>query len=256
MKNCRSLYWLLLIPMFSGIILSCSGKRYVIQEIQSSRILMDSTWDARVNPETRKLVDSYKHQLDYQMDRVVGESAQNMSSSTPQSLLTNLTSDVMKQYGAKYTGKPVDFAVCNVHGHRSALAKGPISVRNLYEVYSFDNLLVVLELDGNSVANLFRYYASNGGEGVSSDVQLTIKDKKIVSLTIGGQPVEPQRNYRIATLDYLADGNSGMKALTKAVSVFNTQVTLRDVMIDYIQKCTDAGKKVDSKLDDRIIIVK
>ncbi len=247
---------ILFVLIFSGMLLSCSKKQYVVTDVQGSRILMDSTWESKMSPETRNLVEKYKKQLDDQMNEVIGEAAATMKSATPQSLLTNLTSDAMKQYGEKYSKQAVDFAVCNVHGHRAMLAQGPITVGNLFEVYSFDNLLVILDLEGKFVKELFNYYASNEGEGVSSDVQLKINNKKVESLTIGGKPVKDDQIYRIATLDYLADGNSGMSALTKATKTFDTGVTLRDVMIDYVRKCTAEGKKIDSKLDNRIIIEK
>ncbi|MDR1368754.1 MAG: 5'-nucleotidase C-terminal domain-containing protein [Dysgonamonadaceae bacterium] len=250
----RLIQSILPVLFFAGIQLSCTPKQYVVTNIQGTRILMDSAWEAKISPETKNLVEKYKSQLDDQMNEVIGEATETMRSATPQSLLTNLTSDVMKQSGEKYSGQPVDFAVCNVHGHRAILAQGSITVGNLFEIYSFDNLLVVLDLEGKYVKQLFKYYASNKGEGVSSDVQLKIKDKKIESLSIGGKPVNDNQTYRIATLDYLADGNSGMSALTKATKILDTGITLRDVMIDYVRKCTAEGKKINSKLDNRIII--
>ncbi len=247
---------LLLVLLFSGILLSCSKKQYVVTNVQGSRILMDSTWEAKISPETRSLTEKYKKQLDVQMNEVIGEASVTMKSATPQSLLTNLTSDVMKQYGEKYSKQPVDFAVCNVHGHRAILSQGPITVGNLFEIYSFDNLLVIVNLEGKFVKELFNYYASNEGEGVSSDVQLKINNKKVESLTIGGKPVKDDQIYRIATLDYLAEGNSGMSALAKSTKKFDTGITLRDVMIEYVRKCTAENKKIDSKLDNRITIEK
>jgi 2',3'-cyclic-nucleotide 2'-phosphodiesterase (5'-nucleotidase family) len=246
----------LLILFFVGILASCSKKQYEVTNIQGTRVLIDNSWETKISPETRNLVEKYKKQLDAQMNERIGEATEIMKSGTPQSLLTNLTSDVMKQYGEKYSKQPVDFAVCNVHGHRAALAQGPITIGNMFEVYSFDNLLVVLDLEGKFVKKLFEYYASNGGEGVSSDVQLKIVDKKMKSLLIGGKPVKDDHIYKVATLDYLADGNSGMSALTKATKTLDTGVTLRDVMIDYVRKSTSEGKKIDSKLDNRIIIEK
>ncbi len=252
----KSFASILFIVFLAGISVSCSKKQYMVTNIQGSRILMDSTWEAKISPETRSLVERYKKQMDSQMNEVIGEAAESMKSAAPQSLLTNLTSDAMKLYGEKYSKQHVDFAVCNVHGHRAALAQGPITVGNLFEIYSFDNLLVILDLEGKFVKKLFEYYASNEGEGVSSDVQLKINNKKVESLTIGGKPVKDDQIYKVATLDYLADGNSGMSALTKATKNFDTGVTLRDVMIDYVRKCTANGKKISSKLDSRIIIEK
>ena len=252
---------LLFVLFLSGILLSCSEKQYIttesgytIADIKGTRVLMDSTWEAKVSPEIRIMVDKYKKQLDDQMNEVIGEATKTMAAGYPQSLLTNLTSDVMKLAGEKHSQQAVDFAVCNVGGHRAILAEGPISVGNLFEVYSFDNLLVVLELEGKFVKNLFEYYASSSGDGVSSDVQLKVNNKKIKSLLIGGKPIEDDRIYKIATVDYLADGNSGMTALTKATKTLNTGITLRDIMIEYVRKCTAEGKKIDSKLDSRIII--
>ena len=245
---------ILFVLLLSGILFSCSKKQYTTVDINGSRILMDSTWEAKVSPETRNLVDFYKKQLDDQMNEVIGEAAETMRAAIPQSLLTNLTSDIMKQAGEEYFKQPVDFAVCNVGGHRSALAQGPISVGDLFEVYSFDNLLVVLELEGRFVKKLFEYFASNGGEGVSSDVQLKVKNKKIESLSIGGKPIQDNQIYKIATLDYLADGNSRMTALTEATNTFNTGIPIREIIIEYVRKCTAEGKKIESKLDNRIII--
>ena len=253
---------ILFVLLLSGILLSCSknqyttteGSRYTITDIKGTRILMDSSWEAKVNPETRSMVDKYKKQLDDQMNEVIGEATETMRAATPQSLLTNLTADVMKQAGEKYTNQPIDFAVCNIGGHRAILAEGPITVGNMFEIYSFDNLLVILELEGRFVKKLFEYYASNGGEGVSADVQLKINNKKIEYLFIGKQPVEDNKIYRIAALDYLADGNSGMTALTKAAKTIDTGIALRDIMIEYVRKCTAEGKKIGSKLDNRIVI--
>lgn len=53
------------------------------------------------------------------------------------------------------------------------------------------------------------------GEGVSG-VRLDItKDGELLNGTIGGKPVDDNKLYTIATIDYLADGNDGMNPLVK-----------------------------------------
>jgi 2',3'-cyclic-nucleotide 2'-phosphodiesterase (5'-nucleotidase family) len=235
---------------------ACTSKHYVVSTVEGSWALMDSSWDRRVDPAFSQLILSYKQQLEAEMNQVIGEAAQPMQNGFPQSLLTNLTSDALKQFGETTTGQPFDFAVTNVHGHRSSLNRGPITIGNMFEIYSFDNLVVMLELDGKAVRELFEYYAWRGGEGLSTGVELVIHDGKIASLEVGGKPVDEQRIYKVVTLDYLAEGNDGMTAFQQAKSLQNTGITLRDVMIDYVKQCTAAGKKVDSVLDNRIIIEK
>ncbi len=258
-----STFKIFFISVFSVLLIGCSqqyytqgNKRYEVAGVEATRILMDSTWNKEIDPAIQQLIDGYKHQMEAQMDREIGEAAQTMKSGYPQSLLTNLTADAIKQFGEQYTNTPVDFAVMNVGGLRSVLNKGPITIGNMFEIYSFDNMVVILDMDGKAVNELFEFYAANGGEGLSSGVQLVVKSRKVVSLKIGGNPVEENRMYRVATIDYLAEGNGGMTALTKAKNTIVTGITLRDAMIEFVQKCTAAGQIVDSHLDNRIMIEK
>ena len=65
---------------------------------------------------------------------------------------------------------------------------------------------------------------------------------------------EIDKIYNVVTIDYLADGNDNMKAFQDAVSINNTGITLRDVMIDYVREQTAEGKQISSQLDGRITI--
>ena len=94
-----------------------------------------------------------------------------------------------------------------------------------------------------------------GGSGISSNVKLVISDRKTQSVTIDGKPIDNDKIYSIATLDYLADGNNGMDAFLNASEISDTGITLRDIMIDYVKEKTSEGKKLSSKNDGRITIV-
>jgi 2',3'-cyclic-nucleotide 2'-phosphodiesterase (5'-nucleotidase family) len=201
------------------------------------------------------LVNSYKGDLDKEMNVVIGESAEYMTYKRPESLLTNLTSDVMKKYGDEFLENGADIALMNVHGHRASLPKGALTIGNLYEIYSFDNAITFLELKGSDLRRVFDAYARIGGAGISGNVRLVIKDKKVVDLMIDGRPLDESDTYIIVTLDYLADGNDNMQALKDAVKRLNTGVTLRDIMIDYIKEQTLQGNQITSKLDGRITII-
>lgn len=230
---------------------SCQEKHYAVSSIEASRIEMDSTWDAKADPQMVELVNSYSEELHKEMNVEIGTAAQTLVKGFPQSLLTNFTTDAMKEYGTELWGQ-VDFAVVNNGGLRSTLNKGTITVGDLFEIYSFDNRLVLLELKGKTVNDFFGYIAVNGGEGLSSGIELVVRDRKIESLKIGGQPVDEERIYRVATLDFLAEGNSGMGAFTHAVNYIDSNVTLRDAMIEQVKKTTAANKEVDASLDNRI----
>lgn len=236
-------------------LLSCKSQ-YRITQMSGTIVEMNSTFDAAVNQPMRTLVQSYKTQLDKEMNEVIGTSAIYMDYARPESLLTNLTSDVMKAYGDEHLPGGADVAIMNVHGHRATMPKGQITVGNLYEIYSFDNTITFLELKGSDLIKIFQSYAAKGGAGVSENVRLIIDNKKIGQLSLNGGNINPDKIYKIVTLDYLADGNDGMSAFKNALKKTDTGITLRDVMIDYVKEQTRQGSEISSKLDQRISILK
>lgn len=245
-------YW---IAISATLLISCKSQRYQITNMQGTIIEMNDDFDKNPDKKLGELVLSYKTILDREMNEVVGNSTELMDYGIPESLLTNFTSDVMKQYGDENLPNGADIAVMNVHGHRATLPKGEVTLGNLYEIYSFDNTITYLELRGSDVERMFDSYARMGGAGISSNVKLEIKERKVHQVTIDGEKIDKDKIYNIVTLDYLADGNNGMEAFLDALSVNNTGITLRDIMIEYVKKQNEAGIQLTSKLDGRITVI-
>lgn len=233
---------------------SCKPQ-YRIVDMQGEIVEIDSTFDSKPNPEIQKLVLSYKTQLDSEMNIPIGTSVSLMDYRRPESLLTNLTSDVMKEYGDEHLPNGADIGVMNVHGHRATMPKGTITIGNLFEIYSFDNTITFLELKGGDLKKMFDAYARIGGAGISSNVKLVVKDRQVKSVTVDHKPIDNDKIYKIVTLDYLAEGNDNMNAFLNAISINNTGVTLRDIMIDWVKEQTRMGNEIESAIDGRIIII-
>jgi len=235
------------------LFLSCN-QQYKITEMSATIVEMNAELDTYPHPQMEALVQSYKTELDKEMNVVIGTSAQFMDYKRPESLLTNLTSDVMKSYGDEHLPGGADIGVMNVHGHRAILPEGAVTIGNLYEIYSFDNTITFLELKGSDLKKIFDAYARIGGAGISSNVKLVIDNRKVKSVTIDGKTIDKDKIYHIVTLDYLAEGNDNMSAFRDAVSSVNTGITLRDVMIDWVKEQTRRGEEIQSVLDGRIMI--
>ncbi|MDR1090210.1 MAG: 5'-nucleotidase C-terminal domain-containing protein [Prevotella sp.] len=244
---------ILLVSLLITLFLSCSTQQYVATSMKGEYIPVTGT----NNPDKRMAdtVAYYKHRMQEVMGQVIGSSAQYMVVGKPESLLTNFTSDVMLGLDTEYTGgQPVDLTMMNVHGHRSPVPEGDITVGDVFSTYSFENELVVVRIKGSNLKEVFDGYAGIGGAGISGNVKLVIKDKQLQDAKINGLPVDRNKTYTVVTLDYLAEGNDGMKALKKAESVTSTGLTLRDFMMDYIKAKAKNGEKIASKVDGRIII--
>lgn len=232
---------------------SCQNKP-VVKEITCEQIVVDAAFDSLANPELQAFINSYKVQIDSVMNQQIGTASQTLAAGKPQSLLANFTADILMQAGREFTGKPVQFAVMNNGGLRAPINAGVVTVGDIFKVFPFENELVVLELKGTEVNELFKRLAAIGGEGLGG-CELVTKDNKVQSLLIGGKPVVADSSYWMATIDYLADGNSGMSVLEQAQERINTGVRLRDVMIQYVQQLTAQGKEVNAVIDNRINVL-
>lgn len=253
-KSDRMKFSTIWIVLLAVSLLSCKSQ-YQIACIEGTIIEIDSTFDSHFHLKMHNLVHSYKEELDTEMDEVIGYSVERMDYRRPESLLTNLTSDVMKVYGDEHLPQGVDVSVMNVNGHRASMSKGSVTVGNLYEIYSFDNTITFLELKGNDLKKIFDAYARIGGAGISSNVKLVIDNRKVKSVTIDDKPIDNDRIYQIVTLDYLAEGNDNMSAFVNAISITDSGVTLRDVMIDWVRDQTRQGNEIKSILDGRIEVL-
>lgn len=237
--------------------LAACSSHYEVTGVSRSRIVIDSAFDGTVDTETAQFMAPYKQKVDSVMSPIVGRVATDMAAERPESNLSNLLCDILVWAGAKY-GETIDFAVYNMGGIRAALVKGDVSYGDLLDVAPFENDLTFLTLKGCDVEELFREMAAVGGEGVSGGVCMVAdKSGKLLSATVGGQPIDPAREYRIATLDYVAQGNDGMSAFKKKTNVSTPQAKgkhILDEIVSYFSELMDKGLAVESKKDGRITI--
>ena len=165
-----------------------------------------------------------------------------MAARRPESDLSNLLADILVWGGEAFQEKP-DFGVYNMGGIRAAFAKGKVTYGDVLNVAPFENHICFLTLTGEKTLQLFREMASVGGEGVSRGVKLVIsKDRKLISATIGGKDIDLTKNYRIVTLDYLA----------QVVSPQGKNYSTRQIIVNYFKSKAAKGESVNAQMEGRI----
>ena len=87
-------------------------------------------------------------------------------------------------------------------------------------------------------------------------VKMVIEDGKLVSLTVGGEPLDDNKVYVVATNSFLLNGGDGLFLSKDAVSQVIYDDLMFDAMLDSIKKMTKESKPFEYKSDGRIIIVK
>ena len=144
----------------------------------------------------------------------------------------------------------------NMGGLRNILPQGNITVDAVFEILPFENSLCVLTMKGTEIKRLMEVIASLHGEGLSGAHLEITKDGKLLKATVQEKEIEDNKDYTVATIDYLADGNDG---LTPFINADKREcpdgLTLRGLFLDYVRQQTAAGKKITSKLDGRITVV-
>ena len=145
------------------LLLSSCSSGYKITGFERSRILIDSTYDATADKAAADFMKPYKSHVDSIMSPVVGVSAEYMSAERPESKLSNLLADILVWSGKDY-GEHPDFAVYNIGGIRSAIAKGKVTYGEVLDVAPFENKICFVTLTGAKVTELFEEMAMAGGE--------------------------------------------------------------------------------------------
>lgn len=240
----------------SVLLLSAScASHYEVTGVQRSRILIDQRYDAVGDAEATAFLAPYKQKVDSLMSPVVGQSAHYMKAERPESDLSNLLADILVWGGKFYDEKP-DFAVYNMGGIRAALPAGKVTYGDILDIAPFENKICFLTLTGEKVEELFRQMASVGGEGVSKEVYLQISKKgRLISATLRGKAIKPDALYRVATIDYLAQGNDKMEAFKDKQNVkapTDANSNARDIIVNYFKEMAAQGKVVDGKVSARI----
>ena len=252
MKKTTAIY--LLMPM---LLLSSCKQHYEVASMQRSRILVDARYDAQPDQKAADFLKPYKHQVDSIMGPVVGRSARYMTAQRPEGDLSNLLSDILVWAAKDYDEKP-DFGVYNMGGVRADLPKGDVTYGDVLDIAPFENKIAFGTLTGAEVLELFGQMASVGGEGVSSSVRMVItKDGRLEHATINGEPIDPARNYRLTTIDYLLGGTDKLEALRKCRDVNapkDASNNSRFVIMNYFRYMQKQGKEVDAQIEGRVVV--
>lgn len=245
----------MIVPAVLGV--SSCRQHYELTDISRTRILVDSCYDVSPDKEAQVFLTPYQHKVDSIMSPVVGETAEYLSSHKPESPLSNLLADILRWGGNSYK-ENVDFALYNVGGIRAAFAKGKVTYGDIVDVAPFENKICFLSLTGANVRELFSEVAKLGGEGLSHGVNLVItKEGRLLEAKINGKDIDDNATYRVATLDYLAQGNDGLDAFKRGTAVFSPKGTdnnVRYIIMNYFREQMARGVAVDSKVEGRIII--
>jgi hypothetical protein len=98
---------------------------------------------------------------------------------------------------------------------------------------------------------LAQQLAGRGGEpiaGFSFRIEESGGGRRAVDILVGGEPLVPDRLYRLATSDFLASAGDDLSALLAARSREDLPVLIRDAFVRYVR----TRGSIEPRLEGRI----
>ncbi len=182
---------------------------------------------------------------------VVGIATRDMVASAPESELSNWWVDNAMADVARLTKKKVDVGILNFGGIRTSLAQGEILLDDFVSMFPFKNDLVYVALKGSDLQEVFNTIAASR-PFVLGGVKMVVKQHRIDTLLVGGKPLDPNKVYGIATVDFLLDGGDGLTVGKNARELKDTDVRVIDAVLTNVYKLQAAGKPVEYFTDGRL----
>ncbi len=186
---------------------------------------------------------------------VIGHSTRTMVRTYPECEIYDWYIDELMRATADSTGKRVDIGFANRGGVRIDMPAGEILYDDIMSMFPFRNNLCYVALRGRDVKVILDQMASTTFQIVGG-IKIVAKNGKIVSATINGAPIDDDKIYGVATLNFMLDGGDGYKVAKNAEEVIMCNGYLYDTMLAYVQSLTAAGKPIEYQNQNWITILK
>jgi 5'-nucleotidase / UDP-sugar diphosphatase len=245
--------------------------RFLVQAdlwIGSDGRLRERSWtfhevSARIPPDPRveTVVRAWGERVGRELDTVVGQTAVPLEGRrgrlrSEETNLGDFVTDAMR------ASLRTDVALINGGGLRSdrVIPPGPLTRRDLAAMSPFGNVVMTLELTGTTLREVLeqalpqREHEAGGFLQVSG---LTVTydpakpaGQRVVAMTVGGAPLDPDRRYTAAVIDYIAAGKDGLTAL-RAGRVL-VDATSAPLLADILLRAITTQSRIAPGVDGRI----
>ncbi|MDQ7786596.1 MAG: 5'-nucleotidase C-terminal domain-containing protein [Thermodesulfovibrionales bacterium] len=197
----------------SGAIIRCEGRLEEIKPVPGTEERGIET-----------TVKAYRQDIDHVLLEKIGKAENDLDGENVRKRETNFgdfVADVIRLTAGS------DVAIINGGGIRTSIKQGDIFVRNIYSALPFDNYLIAFRISGTRIRETLEHGVSAVEEEAGRFPQVSgltftynpsaPKGARTRDIFIAGKPVEPDREYTVATNDFLAAGGDGYRAFGDAL---------------------------------------
>ncbi|MGL4813124.1 MAG: bifunctional metallophosphatase/5'-nucleotidase [Beijerinckiaceae bacterium] len=214
------------------------------------------------DPDTLALVKRYEADLSKELDVDIGTTAVELDSRNAtvrggEAAIGNLIADALKDV----TG--ADITITNgggIRGNKQYAAGQKLTRRDILTELPFGNSTAMVEIDGAAVKaaleNGLSQYENKGGRFPHVAGMKVVFDPKqpvgsrIVSVDVGGAPLDLAKKYKVATNDFLVRGGDGYTTLgrgRKLIGDTDGKLMANEVMV-YVRRLGTVQSKVEGRI--------
>ncbi len=222
------------------------------------------------------IVEKYRSRVDAVLDEKIGETSLDLDGENTRKRETNLgnfLADIVR------TAAGAEAAIIGGGSIRTSMRKGVIKIKNVYAISPFNNYIVAIRLTGQQIKDALEHGVSAIADDAGRFPQVSgIRfmysrsapvGQKVREVSVNNSPLVMDKEYIVATDDFLAAGGDGYKSFGEAVRASkdfaivggavmgeklvynNSGKWLRDVVIDHIRE----KKRVSPVVEGRILEV-
>jgi 2',3'-cyclic-nucleotide 2'-phosphodiesterase (5'-nucleotidase family) len=244
MRN--SAFYPFIVAIFFAI--SCNTS-YKAENVQYSNYRIQQ--NAVENKSLTPIIKPYSDSVNKLMNVVIGYNESQLERKRQGNTLGFFITDAYLEMARQKVDAKVDAAFMNSGGIRLPdLAAGAITQGKIFELMPFDNLMVLLKIEGSLLKQYLDTLAANDGV-IESGITMQIINKTAQQVMVGGKPLDLNADYTIAHSDYVVINSNLLKGVHRTTNGY----LLRDAILEYIKQNNSNGKKITVSNTDRISYV-
>ncbi|MCH5235157.1 MAG: bifunctional metallophosphatase/5'-nucleotidase [Muribaculaceae bacterium] len=211
-----------------------------------------------------EFIRPFRETVDSINNVVIGYSAYELAKERTGGL-PNLTADISYHYGKSLVDSlqsvgvdvpDVDLSIMNVGGIRHHMPIGEITEGQILSTYPFSNHIVIIGVKGSDIIEAMRVSAAKGGEAVSDNVRVvTDSVGNLVRVVIDEKEMDPDKEYIVSTIDYIAEGNDDLVSLANNRKFWEDDVEVSVPILMWIKNRQKLGLKVAPDQGSRFVVL-
>lgn len=218
--------------------------------------------EEKLDKDISSFLKVYKEKVDSVNNIVIARSAVEMPKERL-GALANMTADFGKWYADMIADSlmrqgirvpPVDLAIMNVGGIRHHIGKGDVTEGQILSTYPFSNRYVIIRLKGADIIEAMRVAAIKGGEAISGNMRVvTDDDDNLLRVVINGREMDPEKEYVVGTIDYVAAGNDDLRSMANHTLLWESSEEISTPILDWIKRQTALGLELAPDPNPRFV---